>query len=39
LARKNPNLHTLKNRFNLDIEYWYLQIGIYFLRHLNCKRK
>jgi len=21
LARKNPNLHTLKNRFNLDIEY------------------
>lgn len=22
LARKNPNLHTLKNRFNLDIDYW-----------------
>ena len=21
LARKNPNLHTLKNKFNLDIEY------------------
>lgn len=21
LARKNPNLHTLKNTFNLDIEY------------------
>ena len=21
LARKNPNLHTLKNRFNLDIDY------------------
>jgi len=21
LARKNPNIHTLKNRFNLDIEY------------------
>lgn len=21
LARKNPNLHTLKNRFNLDIEF------------------
>ena len=21
LARKNPNLHTLKNMFNLDIEY------------------
>jgi hypothetical protein len=21
LARKNPNLHTLKNTFNLDIEF------------------
>jgi DNA polymerase-3 subunit gamma/tau len=21
MARKNPNIHTLKNRFNLDIEY------------------
>jgi hypothetical protein len=21
LARKNPNIHTLKNRFNLDIEF------------------
>jgi hypothetical protein len=21
LARKNPNLHTLKNMFNLDVEY------------------
>ena len=21
MARKNPNLHTLKNRFNLDIDY------------------
>jgi hypothetical protein len=21
LARKNPNLHTLKNLFNLDIEF------------------
>lgn len=21
LARKNPNLHTLRNRFNLDIEF------------------
>jgi hypothetical protein len=21
LARKNPNLHTLKNTFNLDIDY------------------
>ena len=27
LARKNPNLHTLKNRFNLDIEYWCNRIG------------
>jgi beta-lactamase regulating signal transducer with metallopeptidase domain len=22
LARKNPNLHIFKNRFNLDLEYW-----------------
>ena len=21
LARKNPNIHTLRNRFNLDIEF------------------
>jgi hypothetical protein len=22
LARKIPNLHIFKNRFNLDLEYW-----------------
>jgi hypothetical protein len=22
MARKNPNLHIFKNRFNLDLEYW-----------------
>ncbi len=27
LARKNPNLHTLKNRFNLDIDYWWSPTG------------
>jgi hypothetical protein len=41
LARKNPNLHTLKNRFNLDIDYWYLPIGIWFqiLRNYANKYK
>jgi hypothetical protein len=29
LARKNPNLHIFKNRFNLDLEYW-IDFSIFF---------
>ena len=39
LARKNPNLHTLKNRFNLDIDYWFPPIGIYFRTLQSCNNK
>jgi hypothetical protein len=35
LARKNPNLHTLKNRFNLDIDYWCKPSGISSTPTLN----
>ena len=39
LARKNPNLHTLKNRFNLDIDYWWEPNGnLRLLAHHSSKR-
>lgn len=32
LARKNPNLHIFKNRFNLDLEYW-LDLGFFYYKN------
>lgn len=39
LARKNPNLHTLKNRFNLDIDYWCNSNGFSWILIPNFSNK
>jgi hypothetical protein len=38
MARKNPNLHIFKNRFNLDLEYWW-SYNFTIFHTINTKKK